>query len=276
MPNVNPLEMVAQFQTALTKLEAFDRQNVRPKVVTKADHPPREFAIVSTYLRALAQVRTLIELGNAEHFPSHFQAIAMIARALFELGVEIHVIDRVENGPQKHATFSDLERLRTARVIVAFHHAGNVEEPLGYLWVHEKFIEENASSVEGRAKELWPTNPQPTHWSAMKLRKRAILAGRPFEEIYNVEYAELSWYTHPGVGAVATLAADIYPIVCGKAYGVAIRCYIELLRFMLSELNLAASDPLIAKRLEFARLVAFASDQAEVNQLKESLLRAES
>jgi hypothetical protein len=51
-PNVT--ELVARFHGALISLERFDNEHVRPSVETKESHPPREFAIVSTYLRSLA------------------------------------------------------------------------------------------------------------------------------------------------------------------------------------------------------------------------------
>jgi hypothetical protein len=248
------MELVTRFHGSLIALEKFDSENVRPRVETKESHPPRQFAIISTYLRSLAHVRTLIALNN----PSHFQAIAIAARALFELAVELPLIDKVDRGPEKHAVFSDVERLRVARQIVEFHRTEKVEEPLKHLWVYEEFISKHAAAAETKAKELWPQNPQPTHWSALKLPKRAAKAGAPFAEIYNVHYAELSWFTHPGVGAVATLDAGIYPAVCANAYGIAIRCYVETLEFMIAELKLADSDGAIVEKLEFARHAGFA------------------
>jgi hypothetical protein len=197
------------------------------------------------------------------------------ARALFELAVEIPLIDKIEDGPEKHRVFSDVELLRTARQIVGFHATGKAEEPLGHLWVYEKFIADNGARIDIEAKATWPTNRQPNHWSAMKLPKRVLLVGAPFEEIYNIHYAELSWYTHPGVGAIAKFDASVYPLVCGKAYGIAIRCYVEILKFMIKELALLESDSLIDKNLEFAGMRALATDPAEATHLREALLGPE-
>ena len=96
-------------------------------------------------------------------------------------------------------------------------------------WIHEKFIADNATEIDALARTFWPKHVEKKktipHWSGKDLRQRAIQLGDPFDEIYDVEYAELSWYVHPGVGVIATFDKEIYPVICGKAYGIAIRCY---------------------------------------------------
>jgi hypothetical protein len=257
------LEMVGRFHGVLMLLQKFDLENVRGRVEAKTDHPPREFAIVATYLRTLAHVGSLIRLND----PSHFQAVSMVARGIFELAVDIRLIDRIDDAPARYDAFSKVERLRVARRIVAFHTTTSHDEadpvdsaagPMEPKWVHEKFITENSAEIDALAKTFWPKqfekNKTILHWSGRDLRQRAILLGDPFDEIYDVEYAELSWYVHPGVGVIATFDKEIYPVVCGKAYGIAIRCYHQTLQFMLEELRLKESDDLIDRKLEFARL----------------------
>jgi len=51
MPDPNAaLELVERFHGALILLQKFDLENVRNRVQTKKDHPPREFAIVRNVL----------------------------------------------------------------------------------------------------------------------------------------------------------------------------------------------------------------------------------
>jgi hypothetical protein len=274
------LELVERFHGALILLQKFDLENVRNRVATEKNHPPREFAIVATYLRTLAHVGSLIRLND----PSHFQALSMIARAIFELAVDIRLIDRIEEAPDRYAAFSKVERLRVARRIVDFHAAASAQgkpsqgevEPMQPESAHEQFINENAAEIEALTQKFWPKNfasKKPVfHWSNRDLRQRAILLGDPFHEIYDVEYAELSWYVHPGVGVIATLDKEIYPVICGKAYGIAVRCYAQTLRFMIGELRLGDLDNLIEKKLEFARLAAFCADQQQASALRRELL----
>ncbi len=275
------LKMVGRFHDVLILLQKFDLENIRGRVETKKDHPPREFAIIATYLRTLAHVGSLIRLND----PSHFQAASMVARAIFELAVDIRLIDRIDDAPARYDAFSKVERLRVARRIVAFHaptpeHVSDppesAAEPMEPKWVHEKFIADNATEIDALAKKFWPKqfekNKAVSHWSGKDLRQRAILLGDPFDEIYDVEYAELSWYVHPGVGVIATFDKEIYPVICGKAYGIAIRCYFQTLRFMIDELRLREYDNLIEKKLEFARLAAMSEDEQQAKALRRELL----
>lgn len=276
------IDSVERFHGAVVLLERFDRENIRGRVETKDDHPPREFAIVATYLRTLAHIRTLIELKSA----TYFQAIAMIARGVFELAVDIHLIDRIPDAPERYDAFAKVERLRVARRITEFHKVNAQREryrshdlpaePLQPFSVHEQFVRDNARQIDQLAKSFWPKQFEKKrtilHWSGMDLRQRAILVGSPFDEIYDVHYAELSWYTHPGVGVIATLEKEMYPLICGQAYGIAIRCYCQTLRFMIQEWRLRESDQLIEKKLEFATLAAFSTDQREAKRLRFELL----
>jgi len=173
-----------------------------------------------------------------------------------------------------------------ARRIIEFHTANEHRErhespdlptgPLQPFWVHEQFIRDNAEAIDQIVRKFWPKEFENkrtiTHWSGKDLRQRAILVGPPFDEIYDVHYAELSWYTHPGVGVIATLAKEMYPLICGQAYGIAIQCYYETLGFMIQELRLHESDQFIEKKLEVARLAGFSDDQQQAEQLRYKLL----
>ena len=261
-------ELVGRFHGQLILMQTFDNEDVRPRVDTGKEQSPREFAVVGSYLRSLAHVRTLVQLKHE----SHFQAVAMIARSLFELAVDISLIDRIEDAPAKYAAFSDFVRLGAAQRIVDFHSTHEVDEPLQHLWVYEKFKNDKAAAVDAKAKELWPKQPRPRHWSGMDLRQRAVFLGAPYDEIYDVHYAELSWYTHPGVGVVSALEAKTYRVVCAAGYAVATRCYRQTLLFMIRDLRLVEADPLIEKKMEFARIAAFADDEEHAMKLRRALL----
>jgi len=208
----------------------------------------------------------------------------MIARAVFELAVDIRLVDRIDDAPDRYASFSKVERLRVARRIVDFHAAtpaqGNPSllevQPIEPESAHEQFIKRNAAEIDALTQKFWPKNfaskKAIPHWSGKDLRQRAISAGEPFLEIYDVEYAELSWYVHPGVGVIAGLDKEIYSVICGKAYGIGVRCYDQTLRFMIDELHLKDFDNLVEKKLEFARLAAFSENERQASALRHALL----
>jgi len=100
----------------------------------------------------------------------------------------------------------------------------------------------------------------------MDLRGRATFLGSPFSEIYDVHYAELSRYAHPGVGTIAGFEPNVYPAVCAAGYEVGSRCYIQTLRFVIMELRLAVIDLSIERKLDFARMVAFTDNPEQAGR----------
>lgn len=259
-----------RFHGQIISLAQFDSIEIRPHLETKGELSSREFAITSSYLRTLAHARTLATFNN----PAHFQTIAMIARAMFELAVDIRLLDAVQDGPERYAAFANLERLRVARRVIGFH-AGRDAENAPNLDVQKKFVDERAGDVEDKGRQLWPNVAdlgKLKHWSASDLRARCVKLGEPFHEIYDSEYAELSWYAHPGVGAISGMDTEAYSYACGKAFAIAGRCYVETLKFMITELKRDAADPLIVKKLDLARMAPFCDDANQAARLSDELL----
>jgi hypothetical protein len=123
-----------------------------------------------------------------------FQAIAMITRGLFELAVDMKLIKQIPVAVLKITTFSEVEKLRAAKMIVTFttvHQPESVDATVQAL-----FIKNNESTIEAQRKAVWGEKAKVSHWSGMSLRKRAALLKEPFEEMYEVKYPQLSWYTH--------------------------------------------------------------------------------
>src|SRR5882724_3346947 len=106
-------ETTDRFFTMVKSLDSFDRAEVRAVVNTIMSPSRREQCFIGTYRRTVANIATLQELKNT----MHFQAIAMIARALFELAVDIKLMDIVPESCQKMTEFIDVEKLRCARKI---------------------------------------------------------------------------------------------------------------------------------------------------------------
>src|SRR6266849_554331 len=77
---------------------------------------PSESCFLATYYRPAGIVDSLLRLDNG----THFQAAAMLARSLFELAVDIKLVDKIPNGWMKMVFFVDVEKLRCARQMVAF------------------------------------------------------------------------------------------------------------------------------------------------------------
>lgn len=85
----DPLQATDRFYTMVKSLSEFEKMEVRGVIETLLSTSARERCFIGTYYRATANIATLLELKK----PKHCQAIAMLARGLFELAVDIRLID---------------------------------------------------------------------------------------------------------------------------------------------------------------------------------------
>jgi len=258
------IELVSRLHGVLLSIQSFDNMEVRPRIRDDANHTLAEECVIGTYLRTLANIRTIVLLKDA----GNFQAIAMIARALFELAVDLRLQRQIPDAADRVMAFAQVEKLRAARKEVEIAASSETE----ISEVHEKFINDNSAKIEAQRQAFWPNQKRPTHWSGMSVRSQAHLLGSPFDEMYRSHYQELSWYAHAGLTGVANLEASAFPLICGKSYEVAIESYRETLRSVIEQLNLSAVDGDIEKKLELARLLPFTSGPEQAAQLHFELL----
>jgi hypothetical protein len=138
-------------------------------------------------------IETLIEITNAKHF----QAAAMLSTGLFELAVDIRLLDRVPHATEKMIVSVEVEKLRCARKAVAF---GTTNLGAKVDTIFESFIREKGSGIDAKHRRLWPNKEQSEklrivrHWSGLDLNARVRLLEEPFNRIYVLEYPKMSWY----------------------------------------------------------------------------------
>ena len=102
------IELVARLHGVLLSIQSFDNMGVRPKIDESAKHTLSEECVIGAYLRTLANIRTIVILKDA----GNFQAIAMIARALFELAVDIRLQRQIPDSAERVMAFAQVEKLR--------------------------------------------------------------------------------------------------------------------------------------------------------------------
>jgi len=265
---VNALATTDRFYTMLKSLREFDRIEVRGVIQTLLSTSARERAFLGTYYRGTANVDSLLELKNA----SHFQAIAMLARSLFELAVDIRLVDVIQDSVTKINEFNDVEKLRCARKILKF--AAMSPTTQIDTSTYSAFVKNNESRVRAAASLLWPGSIKGVlHWSGLRLSERVALLSTPFNEIYEVHYPRLSWYVHSGLTGAVNLKAETFTILCAVAYKVAADSYWELLLAMINEFKIAKASEKIEEKLKAAKLLPFTDTPAEAEQLFRSLLQ---
>jgi hypothetical protein len=112
---------------------------------------------IGTYYRARANIETLLEFKQ----PKHFQAIAMLARGLFELAVDIRLIDVIPNSETKMREFTDVEKLRCTRKVFRFK-AANPDAKVDTA-IYSSFVANNESRINAAKTMLWPTREKVSH-----------------------------------------------------------------------------------------------------------------
>jgi hypothetical protein len=255
-----------RFFTSVKSLNKFDQQEIRGVIGGLISKSERDTSFAGIYYRGKANIESLLSLKNVKDF----QAITMLARSLFELAVDIRLIDVIPDAVKKIVTFSEVEKLRAANRIVAFktaNPAASVDST-----IHAEFIKNNAAQIEAAQKASWPGAKKVSHWSGLDLRARAILLKEPFEEIYEVRYAELSWYTHSAGLTGFDLKTETFPILAGRQFELAARCYAILLTAIIDEFGLSKIAPRIKKHLKGAQMLPFTDTDEEEDMVRRDLL----
>jgi hypothetical protein len=248
-------------------LSEFDKIEVRGVIQTLLSKTDREQCFIGTYYRSVANVGTLLELRS----PKHFQAIAMLARALFELAVDIRLLSVVPDGPAKLIAFSDVEKLRAARKIIEFK-AANPNAAVDST-IYSSFVTNNEQRINAERRTLWPNLARVQHWSGQDLASRVALLKSPFDEIYEVHYPRLSWYVHSGLTGVADLEAETFTVICGNAYKLAADSYWESLLTVIHEFKIEKANEKIEAKLKAAKMLPFTDGPEQAEELLRWLLR---
>jgi hypothetical protein len=260
---IDPKTMPERCYTMLKSLNEFDKLEVAGVVRGLLAKTDRDNCFIGNYYRGKAHIETLLSLKSAKDL----QAIAMVARGLFELAVDTKLIDAIPDAVKKILAFSDVEKLRAARKIVKYK-AANPAAAVDAT-IHDAFITSEAARIQAERNTVWPGLKKVTHWSGMDLSKRVALLQAPFDEIYEVEYPELSWYVHSGLTGFVNLKAESFNMLAAKQNKLAGECFIVLLTAIIEEFGIGKADAKKKNKLKLAKLYPFIDspeDRAKVEQ----------
>ena len=203
-PQLDVHQIANQMFAILRSLDEFDEMEVRGVINGILTPTERDSCFQIIYHRVVANIASLRALNNRQHF----QAISMITRNLFELAIDIRLIDKITDAVPKMIIFTEVEKLPGARKIVAYK-AANPGAILDDS-VYQDFITRQGTSIDAKHLALWPTKtpgqPQKIdHWSGLDLRSRAVKIGDPFVQIYDVQQPQWSWQVHSGITGIVSL-----------------------------------------------------------------------
>ncbi len=256
----------ARFQAVVKSLNEFDRLEVRGVIDTLLSPTDRENCFVATYYRTGANVSSILSLG----IPKDFQAISMLARGVFELAVDIRLINLIPNGFAKMIAFTEVERLKAAQRITNFT-ANNPTTTIG-ITVYDSFIKNNEAKINATRQMLWPNQKRLTHWSGLTLPERTKKLNAPFDQIYELNYAQLSWHVHSGLTSIINLQAETFIAMCGVAFNLTVQSYLEVLLTVIREFRIDKAVEKIEKKLDAAKLLPFTEGPKQADQLLKDLL----
>ena len=163
-----------------------------------------------------------------------------------------------------------MEKLRAARKIVNYK-AANPSAAVNAT-IHVAFITSEAARIEAERNTVWPGVKKVTHWSGMDLSKRVALLKAPFDEIYEVEYPELSWFVHSGLTGFVNLRAESFNMLAAKQNKLAGECFIVVLTAIIDEFGIDKADAKKKNKLKLAKMYPFIDSPEDRAKVERELL----
>jgi hypothetical protein len=195
-----------------------------------------------------------------------FQTLSLLSRTIFELAMEMKSIVCDPDAAKKIELFSKVEMLRAARRTVAFYHG----HPDVDSYKHQVgFIKRHGAEIDAEESAMWPPNPvtrkKPAvkHWTMKSVQQRSKSLGAPFDRIYDVNYAQLSWMTHSGVVTPLNMTTDWVTLFVGVVYSIAAESYTQILETLVDEFKLSVTNEHIKKKILCNRDLGFTSTPEE-------------
>jgi hypothetical protein len=256
---------IDRFFTAIKSLNELDKREIR-SVVNAAFHPTeRETYVTLNYHRAAINIEHLLTLTDLRQF----QTITMIARSVLETAVEMRLMTTDPDFVPKIRLFIESEKLRSAQRVVAF----KAKTPTAKVETtpYVQYIAANEQRIIQEKASMWPGASRVSHWSLMSMEARCKKLGLAFEELYEVHYAQMSWYVHSGVTGVANATGDTLSLLCGVAFDLVMRCYAIILELVINEFKIYHVDEHLKDKLVFAKMLPFTDSDAERGALARAL-----
>ncbi len=258
-------ENTGRFYHLVKSYNNFDKLEILGIIQSLLSITNEEICFIETYFRARGNIETILEIKHAKHF----QAAAMLARSVFELAVDIRMLEVIPNGWTKMLVFSDVERLRSARKVVAFketHPDADID-----LTTYRPFIAENEQRIDALRKNVWPRPADRYHWTGLRFADRVSQLGPPMDRIYQLDYPRLSWYVHSGLTGVRNLKSEAFVHLCAHAFSLAADSYREILERIIRKFKIDKAIPRIDFKLFAAKAFPFNDDPEVEDWLTRSI-----
>jgi hypothetical protein len=254
------------FFTAIKSLNELDTKEIRNVVGGLLQRSARDSYFTLNYHRAIINIEFLLTVKDMKQF----QVIVSLARMLMETAVEMWLIRKDANAAEKIRLIVELEKLKTAKKILAFK-AEHPNAKTGDTLPLEQFVRAGELRILQEKQQMWPNVNRVTHWSLVSLEQRCRDLGQEFDELYQVHYSELSWYVHSGVTGVANVQGETLSQLCGVAFQIIVKCYGLILESVINEFKIYHADDKLKDKITLARMLPFTNTPGEAEALARAL-----
>jgi hypothetical protein len=237
IPDITTHELISSYHDGLKEAVDFVQSKIIGILDGQINLSQQEEAVLGIFLRIHALASSLVRLNQK----IDFNAVAVIARTLFELLLDLKLLSS-PNIKQKELdrffSFSEVDRFQKARRIVDLQnkYPELVNHSLLDSTKRKEFVEQTGmkDSIELKVKSLWGRGKKgklkwPNHWSSSTIQERAKANGHVYEQEYLEVYSFLSSYAHGGSSAYSGFSKKALESVYGISLEYSRKMYIESL-----------------------------------------------
>ena len=202
----------------------------------------KEKVVIETYYRMYFWLCSIISLNSQKHF----QGVASASRSIYELLLDENLLiyDFIKDGAEKYQAFTQMERYRSASLIVDYksrypeselsdeRQSEFINSPGKHLEIENLVVKYWGSDKNGNPKKI-------THWSEMNALDRAKKIDKAltnksvkYEELYVSSYPMLSWYIHSGSAGIENITPDFCESIIGISHSIIQTCFLEATRII--------------------------------------------
>jgi hypothetical protein len=218
----DPFALASAHHVGCRTVANFIDQRVRPRIDAVAASNPNLGYLRGILLRVVEWLRTTDKLNE----PGDFQAAAAGARAVFEISVDLTLLefDKAHHTFEKVQAWEASAQQRHGMKLGQYYEGRPGPVPPG---VEFKIASAKASEPAAREERarLWPhmKGRHPDRWTGRNLGRDAIeaetLAARGFAEFYANHYPRTCLYVHgSGLARVAGLSTELFPVLSTIAF----------------------------------------------------------
>jgi hypothetical protein len=249
---------VEAFYKGTDALSWFAEEVMIPVLKGQISLTDKEKAIVGTYYRVYAWIRSMVAMNSR----IHFQGAAAAARSIFELFLDIKALGTDNSGElvARFHAFAAIERFYAAERLVSFCTSYPGDTKLDYSR-QQAFVNEpgKREAIEDTVEKHWgrrKKKKRPRHWTGEEIRERAHDLGLPYEELYYEAYPLLSWYIHSGSAGYAGVDLETIEKCFGLSHSIAQRLFLEATVICAQEMKISRAIEWFHKAVADLRLTS--------------------